>query len=92
VKLSEFYATHGWCQGAYARDAAGNMTAIRAEEATSYCLLGAMHVVTGGKTAPLRDKLYPALRGRDFNDITSFNDDPATTKETVLALLAEIGE
>ena len=93
MKLSTFLASHSWCQGALAGDAAGEPCEPQWPEAVSWSLLGAMILL------PLNDYLRAArlllaeLPPIDLyrspwhqSPIRKWNDQPGRTKEDVIEL------
>lgn len=88
----------GWIKGDYARDADGNRVPAVSSSATCYCILGALKAASHsvddhtGAMAPLRCSIVNAINGmRKTNfgadyGIHPWNDDPARTKEEVLAV------
>jgi hypothetical protein len=87
----------GWTQGAYARDAVGTTISPAREDATCFCMEGALRRAS-------RDRgLFDAAEGVILDKcgeltIPSFNDAPDRTKDEVLSVLdraiaaAEAGE
>jgi len=93
----------GWCQGAYARNSAGDSVPSYSSEAVTFCLMGAYIWVMrkGGKMSMIDNPSW----GNDFSSpesllnflisffegkisiLAEFNDNPNTTKKDVLAFL-----
>jgi hypothetical protein len=82
----KFYEAHGWCQGAYARDAEGKQVAVTDPEtraiAVEFCLEGALYACG----------LSPAALDKDLPTKTAleFNERPGQTWELVRAELQRI--
>ena len=87
----------GWCQGAMALNVKGQACRIDDEEATRFCLDGAIHRSTldlvgpGGWPIALRDELlkHPAIRGHASPRISKYNDWPGRTAEEVATVLRD---
>lgn len=84
----------GWTQQAFARDERNRHSPIHSPEATCFCTLGALELVTGHMARSTehavraQTALERTLLKRVFGDdspIQTFNDDENTTKEDVLA-------
>jgi hypothetical protein len=83
----------GWCQGTEARDASGRATDVRAADATSWSLLGALQATT---------VLDPSTELQDVGDavaalaelimdpsLADWNDSAARTKIEVVSVLKD---
>jgi len=76
----------GWTRGCLARDANGREVDPVSDQATCWCVIGAIDSVTGNENNASHGAvtvLDSALEGREIAD---FNDDPATTQTDVIAL------
>jgi len=76
----------GWCQGASARDADGQLTGVTQPDACCWCAIGAVYAA-----APLEpdsgDAAFEYLaRVTPGHLIGTWNDDPSRTQAEVLAL------
>ncbi len=76
----------GWTQGASARDALSNAVAFDDQNATCWCMVGALFAAEPiddmlRVDARLSLRIHPARVG-----ISRFNDTPGRTKEEVLAV------
>lgn len=84
----------GWTQGAYARDAEGDIAYFSGREATCFCIVGAL---LRAQNAPLGkgdvSEVVNQIHLRGFSRWTApsaihiWNDVPQRTKEDVLAVL-----
>ena len=83
----------GWCQGTEARDATGRATDVRAADATSWSLLGALQATAisdasiglqdvGDAVAALAEVILDS-------SLADWNDAPARTKLEVLSVLRD---
>jgi hypothetical protein len=100
-KLYEFVRDHGWCQGAFFRDASGRAVWPRVAwsgtpQAVAYCPLAACGVVYGcgsleyAKACDTLNKYTPPVGGRRVS-VEVWNDQPGRTKEEVLDLIRNAG-
>lgn len=89
----------GWTQGAYARDAVGDIAYFSGREATCYCIVGALLRAQAapmgkGDVSVVVDQIH--LRGFPRwtrpSAIHVWNDAPTRTKEDVLAVLDRTAE
>jgi hypothetical protein len=87
---------HGWTQGAFARDAAGNVTEDKRPDAVCFCALGALQL-DWYSDQPSVEALANAVEVvpvgcspltiiSPFTIVSHFNDLPTTTQADVLAL------
>jgi hypothetical protein len=79
-----------WCQGVYARDAAGLAIQVNSAAARSYCLMGAILRGAGEehKRVDVRDAIVEAIYVRTMYDsIDGFNDACGTQHEDVVWLI-----
>jgi hypothetical protein len=88
MKAWELILRNGWCQGTGARDCDGQSVPYYGPSAVCFCAAGAMMRVYGcfGKYMELYELLTKSLSCI----VSVWNDDPATTKEQVIAKLKEL--
>ena len=83
--------TAGWCQGATARDPAGNSTDVRASGASSWSLLGALQAATLRDSSTQVDDVALAVAAIaeliDDPSLSHWNDAAARTQLEVVQLL-----
>jgi hypothetical protein len=83
----------GWCQGTYARDAAGNRIRHDAPEAVSFCVRGAVHRQFELMSDPDKVAAFGFLHASSgIEDLVPWNDDPSRTKAEVVGLLRNAAE
>jgi hypothetical protein len=58
--------------------------------ARRWCLLGALEATQQHETRPLRSFMVKILNGYGWSGLISFNDDPTTTQEKVIAMVDEM--
>lgn len=78
-----------WTQCTCARNASGGITGINSDEATRWCLVGAIKLVYGKRFPKPTDILREIIPGEV--GITKFNDSPSTTFDMVLEKVKEAG-
>ena len=88
------YLQRGWCQGAVARDVAGEEVPAGSPEAVAWCLTGALQRAYGfynltDKLAESLAKVEARLRGVG-GSASEWNDAPDRTQGEVVALLWEL--
>ena len=81
-----------WTKGVYARNKDGKHVYAVSEEAQSFCMVGAMRVVTqevDDAIVQVRRTLNPFIPPSPSgdNDIVFFNDNPATTHDDVMKVI-----
>ncbi len=91
MKISEILKTEAdWCKGSHFKK---NGVACHKSEATEFCLVGAISVVTNNDithSEELRLKLLQgiqSLTGRTINYISGYNDEKETTFPMIQTLL-----
>ena len=88
-KLPSDYLAQGWCQGAYARNAAGKSARADAFEARAWCLYGAQFCTWLGNNIIIREAValhnWLSLHGYT----SEWNDAPSRTQAEVVAVMLE---
>lgn len=78
----------GWIQGCYARDINGNVVDTYSENATQFCLMGAIYAAglfyTKTQGVVFRVTKYIP---KQYSNLVEFNDASNRTKEEVIQLL-----
>jgi hypothetical protein len=79
-----------WCKGAYARNSSGEATSSGSDDATCWCISGALKRVAGcnGYLDCVREAVLAALGDgkTETHKVPNFNDHPDTTHPMVLDL------
>ena len=82
-----------WTRGTLARRADGSASSWHSDDATCFCVLGAIYKLSMGDATeylPRLDKVRNVLAKRGLPiGIGDFNDDPSTTHKLVLEVLKE---
>jgi len=93
-KVINLLKTKGWTQGAYARDADGDVVTTVSNHAACYCLQGAMDYVCMSANDTEANDVFDAYREvknsliyKNGEGIVGYNDTPGRTKEQVIDLL-----
>ena len=91
------YIRKGWCQGYMARDSNGAPCDPAWQEATYWCLWGALYKAYGEEKIDTREKvvtkLYDQLQCKEhWSSLGTWNDNTSRTQQDVIALLKSIGE
>ena len=90
ARVAQEIVNNGWCQQAYARDSDGKPTLVDADDAKSFCVVGAIRKaddVYDFRTPGTR-WVYAALHKlTGLNEVFAWNDQDGRTKEEVLAAL-----
>lgn len=84
----------GWCQKSSARDVDGEITSCLANEAISFCALGAVCRVTGmnfGAPSRVFD-LHDLAKEMGYKHAIDFNDTPGRTIEEVAEFFDKLKE
>jgi hypothetical protein len=85
--------TKGWTQGSYARDANDGAVSSLDKNAECFCIIGALSHVSLGYDSNTRRKAYQFATNIIHNErLTTWNDDPARTKEEVITFLKSAAE
>jgi len=84
--LTEFFKTHGWCQGYFAKTATGGFVGTRHKNAVNFCLSGA-----ASRAGVDAERVAKAMRFKDCMDMVAWNDTPGRTKEEVMQRIEEAG-
>jgi hypothetical protein len=83
--------TAGWCQGATARDPAGNITDVRTGDASAWSLLGALQAAALRDSSTRIDDIALAVAAIaeliEDPSLSHWNDAAARTKLEVVGLL-----
>lgn len=74
----------GWCQGAFAETADGDVCDQYSRSAASWCALGAIFVAGGAYAREAREAFRGAISRRECTSITAWNDSADRTKPQVL--------
>ena len=100
LMLIEFYRTHAWTKGQYARTAEGYSTSAQADDAVSWCMLGAMKRL--GINSGFQDRtFYEALEAVsgieaqenvDCYGVHHLNDRFLGTRDKVLEALRRVAK
>ena len=97
MKLSEFFETHEWTQGSYAKTVNGTNVSPLDPDATCWCVIGAIrHLYPPRSTAEIyNDDVCKNIWPRFTNVITNmslaqWNDAPGRTKAEVISLLKDL--
>jgi len=95
IELAEKYdLAKGW----FARDAYGGELFTHSEKACAFCTMGfldrAFHEIGGSGTYELYKQAFNSVADLlpENTNIASFNDDPKTTKEDIIALFRKANE
>lgn len=88
MKLKELFAKpESWTQKQFARDKDGRGCGPQDARAACWCLGGGIAVCYPDNFNPVWDKI---LRRIDSASVIDWNDDPARTREDILALCEEL--
>lgn len=84
-----FRAKSRWCQGSFAKTAAGKAVTPSSKNATSFCLLGGIRKVYGNgeKAREITEKLRTEIDRRYYMPIVGFNDKPRRQFHTIQAIV-----
>jgi hypothetical protein len=96
--VRKFLTKERWIQGTLARNKDGVDVEPRGPEAVQFCMLGAAYHVCRdnlkGRTGAFHDKVSCIVQHMPRYDRTSntttFNDDPRTTYEDIMAMLDQV--
>lgn len=93
MKLSEFFETNGWTQGAYARDVQGTAVDVSSPTACAFCLAGATYKLEVTSEGSLRfgREMREALSKTGIGYYVYWNDNVCKNKEELIAKLKELG-
>lgn len=86
MRLFEFFQTHPWCKGAFARTANGRVVSPDDPEARAFCLVGGLAKVYGNNTpeyVAAYERLYAVVR----TPVIFFNDMRTTARDNVLDVI-----
>ena len=86
------YLKRGWCQGAEARNAAGEDVDEFIGDPVSWCPIGATFAAYPGMDGyATREALFGAIdRMLKDDEVSNWNDDPDRTQEEVVAFMLEV--
>jgi hypothetical protein len=86
LKSARARIERGWCQGVWAKNAKGQETSVRGEDAVCWCAMGA--VVASSTTSTLHTEAAVRfyLAEAVGKDVQVFNDTPNRKKEEVLVM------
>lgn|SRR5260370_40593056 len=93
MKLKDFFKTHGWCKGAYARTKAGLSCDPNNPDAVQFCVEGAFQRLArpvGQDEVDYNESisgLRKFVQRNSGGSIEEWNDDPRMTFREVLRIL-----
>lgn len=87
MKAYQLLEIKGWTQGASARNKDGGVTTPFSESAACFCTFGALQAAYGPEFLGPMSKIEKHL---NVFVIAPWNDDPARTKEEVIAMLKHL--
>jgi len=93
LEAAALIKSKGWCQKAYAKDAAGNEAYRHCKEACAFCISGAIDVARykKGISALDQEDLCKVLCDEVGTSIITWNDYSKRTKKQVIDLLEKVG-
>jgi hypothetical protein len=86
-----------WTKGAFARDQAGHIVQVESQNASCFCVAGAIYKVAGRRQSTrvgrLIDQLSAPLQaGGRYRGLADFNDHPERTQAEVVSALRQAAE
>ena len=99
LRVARAYVSHGWTQGAEARDRAGNRSDSDRPDARMWCVLGAAFAAVGARSAAWRieagrdgyeiERVLDHVLELPHGRVAAWNDAPERRKADVLAAYDE---